>query len=429
MSRNETTKDYDVVIVGASVAGCTAAIRFGRAGLRVALLERNRSADSYKALCGHFILGGAKSTLVELGLWDEMVAAGAATAHMSVHNGEDWIEPVTDGTVPEAISIRRQLLDPMLRRVAVATGGVDLLLGRTVTGVLEHGRRVTGVEATAVDGATERYSGRLVVGADGHRSKVAELAGVRTKAAPNGRFLYWAYYRGAPIHAPGGAQVWAGGRDVAVAVPTDDALTLFGVFAGKARLPEFEGDRAGALERAFAALPDAPDLAAAERASAVVGTSDYPFARRPPTPRPGLALIGDAATASDPVPAVGCAWAFRSAAWLADSTIPALTGHGRIDAGLRRYRRQHRMVSRYDALARRDAVALAPNPVQRVLIRAARHDRVTARRLGLFAMRAVPVTGVINPAVVLRAWRVARRHPSAAPATTPPPSVAVSEAG
>jgi 2-polyprenyl-6-methoxyphenol hydroxylase-like FAD-dependent oxidoreductase len=33
---------YDIAIVGASIAGCAAAIFFGRAGARVALIERDR---------------------------------------------------------------------------------------------------------------------------------------------------------------------------------------------------------------------------------------------------------------------------------------------------------------------------------------------------------------------------------------------------
>ena len=56
MPHNET--DYDVAIVGASIAGCTAAMLFGRAGLRVALLERNRRRESHKAMCGPVLLGG-----------------------------------------------------------------------------------------------------------------------------------------------------------------------------------------------------------------------------------------------------------------------------------------------------------------------------------------------------------------------------------
>ena len=46
---------YDVAIVGASIAGCAAAIFFGRAGARVARIERDRDPSGYKKLCTHFI--------------------------------------------------------------------------------------------------------------------------------------------------------------------------------------------------------------------------------------------------------------------------------------------------------------------------------------------------------------------------------------
>jgi 2-polyprenyl-6-methoxyphenol hydroxylase-like FAD-dependent oxidoreductase len=46
-----------------------------------------------------------------------------------------------------------------------------------------------------------------------------------------------------------------------------------------------------------------------------------------PGPRPRLVLIGDAATTGDPVPAVGCGWAFRSAEWLVQ-TIASDLSHG-----------------------------------------------------------------------------------------------------
>jgi flavin-dependent dehydrogenase len=35
--------------------------------------------------------------------------------------------------------------------------------------------------------------------------------------------------------------------------------------------------------------------------------------------RPDLALVGDAALAADPLPGVGCGWAYQSAEWLAEA--------------------------------------------------------------------------------------------------------------
>ena len=46
---------YDVVVVGGSVAGCTAAVLYARGGLRVALLERSGDPGHHKSFCTHLL--------------------------------------------------------------------------------------------------------------------------------------------------------------------------------------------------------------------------------------------------------------------------------------------------------------------------------------------------------------------------------------
>lgn len=387
--------DYDVIIVGASIAGCTAATEYGRAGLRVALLERHRSPQAHKTLCGHFILGGTHDVLRRLGFWQPMLDRGAAvTAGLGVWTDAGWIVPAPDHGVPPAISLRRSKLDPLLREIAAGAPGVDLLMGHRVTGLVESG-------VVTDPGTTLRA--RLVVGADGHHSTVARLAGVREDVAPNERFLFWAYYEGAELNGPGDGQVWQLDPDIAVCVQVDDGLTLVGVFPAKERLAEFTEDRLAAFDRFVARLPDGPSLSGARRVSNLVGTTDYPCVRRDPVPRPWLALVGDAATASDPVPAVGCGWAFRSAAWLADSTAGPLRDGGDLGGALRRYRRAHRFIDRYDDIGRQDALATPPNALQRTIRAAAVTDPWIARRLAAFGMRAEAPSVLLNPKVVARA--------------------------
>jgi 2-polyprenyl-6-methoxyphenol hydroxylase-like FAD-dependent oxidoreductase len=84
---------YDVVIVGGSIAGCTAAILYARAGLGVALVEKHRSAATFKALCGHFILAGAQPTLRRAGLWEAMVREGAAVGPVASWSEAGWMAP------------------------------------------------------------------------------------------------------------------------------------------------------------------------------------------------------------------------------------------------------------------------------------------------------------------------------------------------
>jgi len=74
--------EYDVVVVGASLAGCTAAVLFGRAGLRVALVERHRTMSAYKSVCTHFIQPSGVPTLERLGVLPALREAGAVISGM-----------------------------------------------------------------------------------------------------------------------------------------------------------------------------------------------------------------------------------------------------------------------------------------------------------------------------------------------------------
>ncbi|MFG1945773.1 FAD-dependent oxidoreductase [Nonomuraea sp. NPDC048826] len=394
---------YDVAIVGAGVAGCTAAILYGRAGLRVLLIDKHRDIATHKALCGHFVLGGTQPMLRRTGLWEAMVDAGAAVGDIARWTETDgWFVPGPG--LPECISLRREKLDPLLRTLAAGTPGVELALGRKVTGLMESGERVTGVRV-----GDEEIPARLVVAADGHRSPVAQLAGVAEDTAPNERFGLWAYYRGVVPRGPDSNQIWALDPDVGILIRTDHDLHMLVAFPAKARLADFQPDRGAALERFIASLPDGPDLSSAERVSKVIGTNDYPCVRRDPTPRPGLVLVGDAAITGDPTPAVGCGWAFRAAEWLVESTAPALLDGADLAAAAAAYREALDFIVAHDRLGRQDAMARPANPVQRLVTRAAHRDPDLGRRLYLFSMRALPTTELINPRVLFRAlWAAGR---------------------
>jgi menaquinone-9 beta-reductase len=401
--------EYDVVIVGASIAGCAAAIVYGRAGLRVALLEKHRNVATHKALCGHFLLGGAHETLLELGLWQDLVEQhGAGTGGLSMWSQAGWMPPPATGVAP-FLNVRRSTLDPFLRSRAAETPGVDLLLDRSVDALEHEGARIVGVQTHRHDGSAERFRARLVVGADGYRSKTAQLARTPERRYDNGRFFLYAYYRGVELRQPGDAALWWHERDLAVASPTDGGLVEIALMPTKDQLPRFQQDRAGELERYVSRLPDAPDLNGAELTSKIVTAVDYPLIRRPAVPAPGLALIGDAALTSDPTPAPGCTYALLTGRWLAECTTDGLTGRGSLDTGLRRYRRRRRFIERHDRLIRIDAAAPPPNPVQRMLREASTHDETTAIRLTNFGMQAAPVSSLLNPATLARAGRVAHR--------------------
>jgi menaquinone-9 beta-reductase len=406
-------RDYDAAIVGASLAGCTAAILLARAGARVALVEQRPDPAAYKRVCSHFIQSSALPTLERLGLVGPMEAAGALRVRARLWTRWGWVEPPSESRVPAGINLRRELLDPMIRGMAGDTPGVELLLGRTAHALVREGGAVRGVEVRERSGASTQLRARLTIGADGRDSRVAELAGVRTRTKRHERIAYGAYFEGpSPVGAPDGS-AWFLDPDWAAAFPTDGGLTFYAAMPTKERLPEFRRDPAEALTAMIAALPDAPPIRSSRIVGSTVGRIDMTNVIHRPT-APGLALVGDAALATDPLWGVGCGWAFQSSEWLTDSVAPALAssravGAESLEQGLERYRRRHTRALRGHAHLIHDySWGRKLNPMERLLFSAAVHDERVAQTFEAVGTRNVgPMWGL---AVVPRAALVNARR-------------------
>src|SRR3954452_12768725 len=135
---------FDVAIVGASIAGCTAARLFAQAGARVALIERSPDPDAYKVVCTHSIQPSATPTIERLGLAPLLEARGAVRTGARFWTPfSDWI--VLPDDLPLAWGVTRRSLDPMLRKLAAETPGVELVLGHTVVELIGDDGRPAGV--------------------------------------------------------------------------------------------------------------------------------------------------------------------------------------------------------------------------------------------------------------------------------------------
>lgn len=425
------TPDYDAIVVGASLAGCTTAIKLGRAGARVALVEQRPDAGAFKRICTHFIQSSAVPTLERLGLLERMMQAGALRSRARLWTNWGWIEPPRHSTVPSGVNLRRERLDPMIRAMAAETPGVDLILGHAVNELLREGAggagavdaagaggaagadaaagAVCGVRARSPGGETLTLRARLVVGADGRDSRVAKLSGVRTKTVPHGRFAYGGYFEGpAPVAAPDAA-LWLLDPHMAAAFPTDDDLTFYAVMPTKDRLPEFRADPEAALKAFVSSIPEAPPILASRLVGEVTGKVDMTNVIHATT-APGLALAGDAAGALDPLWGVGCGFAFQSAEWLADSVTPALLGAEPLEQGLERYRRRHARGLRGHTLTILDfAGGRKFNPGERLLFSAATRDERLGRTFEAFGSRNIGPLRAF-PKMIPRAVYVNARH-------------------
>lgn len=397
---------FDVAIVGASLAGCTAATLFARRGLRVALLERQADPDASKRICTHFIQPSATPTIERLGLAPAIEAAGGVRNALDVWSRFGWIRVAPesrDAPLPYGYSIQRAKLDPLVRGLAATEPNIHLVLGATACGLRFEAGECRGVEVETRDGRRRAISARLVVAADGRRSKVAEMARVPARVRPNARVMYYAYYRDLPLPSGTRGQLWFLEPDVAYAYPNDEGLTLLAWAFGQERVAAFKRDPEAAFARRFADLPLAPNLRAATRVSPLLGQLELSNLSRPAAAR-GLAFVGDAAMASDPLWAVGCGWAFQSAEWLVESTADALVAGRDLASALGRYRRRHRAeLAGHHLMIASYATGRALLPHERLFLSAAARDPVTARRLAAFGERLVGPTGFVTPRNVSRA--------------------------
>ncbi len=365
--------DYDAIVVGASLAGCATAILLGRAGARVALVEKQPDPAAFKRICSHFIQASGVPTIERLGLLEPIMAAGGVRSRIRAWTKWGWIEaPPEDAGY--ALNLRREVLDPLVREAAAATPGVELMLGQAADRLLREDGAVHGVAVRNRGDEETELRARLTIGADGRDSRVAELSGVATKTLPHNRFAYGAYFEGAqPAGAPDGA-FWMLDPQWAAAFPTDEGLTFYAAMLTKDRLPEFKRDSEEALVTYIADLPEAPPIRAGRIVGSVLGKLDMPNRVRVPV-APGLALTGDAALATDPLFGVGCGWALQSGEWLADSVAPALRGEERLEDGLDRYRRRHSRELRGHAFLIHDyATGRRMRPGERTLFAAAARD-------------------------------------------------------
>jgi flavin-dependent dehydrogenase len=332
--------EYDVAIVGASLSGCTTAILLGRTGARVALIEKRPDPQAYKRVCSHFIQASAVPTIERIGLYEPILEAGGLRSRFHSRTPWGWIEP-TERREAYCLNLRRSLLDPMLREAAAAEPNVELMLGQSAERLVRDGDGFGGVGVRDREGNEREIGARLVVGADGRDSRVAELAQVKEKTLPHNRLAYGGYFEGPkPRFWPDGA-VWLLDPDMAAAFPTDGGQIFYIAMTHKDRASKFKADPERALVEHVAGVPEPPPIRESRCVAPVIGKVEMPNRVRGPI-APGLALIGDAALATDPIFGVGCGFAFQSGEWLADSVSPALQGVESLDNCLRRYRKRHR---------------------------------------------------------------------------------------
>lgn len=318
---------YDVVVVGARVAGAATALELAAAGHRVLLVDRAEFPSD--TLSTHAIARTGVLLLDRLGVLGTVLDSGApAIRDVAFHHaGTTTHRTIKDRHgVDFVVAPRRHILDPLLIDAARAAGA-DLLTGTTVTDVVrDPSGRATGVRARTAHGPVA-ISARFVVGADGLRSRVARSVGSPlVERHASGGALHYAYFRG---HWPA-MEYHVGEHCSAGIFPTHHGDACIWVSNPVATARRTRRRSRDPMEALLAMIGEvSTDLLArtvdATASSTVRGQMRMPNHRRRSI-GDGWALVGDAAYHRDAITGHGISDALRDAALLARAVDWALTG-------------------------------------------------------------------------------------------------------
>lgn len=296
MSPDELPRDWDVVVVGAGVAGAVSALHLARSKLRVLLVEKSQWPR--EKVCGGCLNAAALHALAATGV---ELNDGRAYARMLLACGARAAE----FPLPNGLAISRKRLDAMLVEHATHAGACFLPETRASLGTAaQHGREVllkTGTTSSTI-------TARMVLDCGGLASRL--LPGIEWRIAPRARIGVGAsvrdvpaWYRAGVIHMACMANGYVG------LVRAEDGITNLAAALDL----EWCGEVGGPAQ-AIAAILDAAGF------PALKGLSDSHWQGTPHLTRTRRALgaervliLGDAAGYVEPFTGEGMAWAIADA--------------------------------------------------------------------------------------------------------------------
>jgi flavin-dependent dehydrogenase len=334
---------HDVVVVGGRVAGSATAMLLARLGHDVVVVDQ--ASFPSDTVSTHSL---ARSGVVQLrrwGLLEEILDSGApAIRQVTFNAGGDSVSRTIKhkAGVDLLVAPRRYVLDTILA-TAAERAGAEVRSDVTVTGLRRDGHgRVVGVSGHDHSGAPVEIGARHVVGADGLRSRVADLAGAAVNQAGRaGGATQYAYYAGSRW---AGFEFFVAERSFAGVFPTHDGQACIWVCTPSADARAVRRQTRSRAE-AFDALLQRSHPELVERLSQACRMSPVRGMLRQPNQvrqafGPGWALVGDAGYYRDAITAYGMSDAFRDAELLAVALDRTLQGAAEEATALAAYQHQ-----------------------------------------------------------------------------------------
>ena len=327
------TTDFDVLIIGAGVAGSSAAILLAQAGWSVGLIEKRRFPR--RKVCGECVAASNLSLLDALGIGEVFNRlAGAPLRRVALFAGDDefitTLPRFDDPVHPWARALGREHLDTLLLQRA-ATLGVQIWQPwtvRKITHATEHaGMRHTCCVQALHSNETVQLSAPILIDAHGSWEAYPHHSGKRQVTARNSDlFAFKGNFAGADLDAdllpvlafPGGY----GGM-----VLTGDGMLTLACCIRRDTLHAIRapgGNAATAVQAYLQAccLGVRQALRHAHKQDAWLGAGPIHPGIRSPAPARNVFAIGNAAGEAHPILGEGMSMAIQSAFMLCAQLIP-----------------------------------------------------------------------------------------------------------
>lgn len=347
-------ENFDIIIVGASIAGSSAAIHFATNGKKVLLLDSGTFPRD--RLSTHFMWPRGVSYLNRLGVAETILRKTPSFRKMVV--GIEGVLltgqiPVTDlrqrfsalhGSDECVTDLycgpRRLLLDQELISAA-ARAGADVRQHVAFSSVTEQEGAVTGIVARTRSGEKFQAKGRLVIGADGKNSLFAQaVKSAIYDRREDSTYAFFGYFSGIEQD---GLLIKNRGRLGSAIFPTSDGTHLVLCYGPDVWWKAFSRSPHNNFMKTLSFCDEGlhDSVLKGQREQPFKGCGKMVAFQRENT-GPGWALIGDAASFKDQVTAAGMTHALRDAELLFQCVNDALDNVNTLNEALELFRARRR---------------------------------------------------------------------------------------
>jgi 2-polyprenyl-6-methoxyphenol hydroxylase-like FAD-dependent oxidoreductase len=306
-------REHPVLIVGGGIAGLATAAGLARAGVPCEVVER---AEAWAPVGAGIVLGvNAMAVMRGLGLDEAVVARGARLARGAITDARGRALARTDFSRLElelgpTVALHRADLHEVLLKGAA---DVPIALGVTVDRLEPADGHV---DVRRSDGREARY--RLVIGADGLRSRVRELVFGDERVRYAG-YTCWRFVARSPLERVELREMWGRGQRFGLVPVGGGRVYGFAVANAPRGEPDPEEGRLARLRERFAGFGgDVPAILASLDASDAPIHNDLEELAEGPWHDGRVLLVGDAAHALTPNMGQGAAMALEDAAVLVE---------------------------------------------------------------------------------------------------------------